>query len=49
MGTDAKLGEILKASKFGLYPLGKGEPARFINGRMTPSYLFLRNVALMAI
>lgn len=48
MGTCAKLGEILKASKFGLYPLGKGGPARFINGRVTPLYLFLRKITLMA-
>ena len=42
--------EILKANKFGLFPLGHGESARFIiDRRVTPSDLFLRKLTLMAI
>lgn len=43
-------GAILKANKFGLFPLGHGESARFIiDRRVTPSGLFLRKLTLMAI
>lgn len=44
METDAKLGEIVKANKPSLFPLGNGEPARFRKRRMMPSDLFLRKV-----
>lgn len=49
MVINAKLGEILMANKLGLFPLGNGEAARFINGRVTPSDLFLRTLTPMAI
>lgn len=48
METDSKLGEILKANNFGPFPLGNGEPVKFINKRVTLSALFLRKLPLMA-
>lgn len=46
MVTDTKLGKILMANKLVLFffPLGNGEPGRFINSRVTPSDLFLRKL-----
>lgn len=45
MVTDTKLGKILMANKLVFFfPLGNGEPARFINSRVTPSDLFLRKL-----
>lgn len=48
METDSKLGEILKVSNFGSFPLGNGEPVKCINKRVTLSDLFLRKLTLMA-
>lgn len=44
-----KLSEILKASKFGLVPLGHGDSARFINRRVLPSDLCLMKLTLIAV
>lgn len=49
METDSKLGEILKAKKFGPFPLGDGGPVRCISRRVTPTGLFPRKLTLMAI
>lgn len=48
--TLVKWGENLKANRFGLYPLGHGESARFIiHRRVTPLDLLLRKLTLTAI